>query len=261
MSLRNCRNVKVLEVSPVGQLKRPDEFFEIKLEYPDWDRWKPGQFVMIRPTSWELDMLWARPFSISSADGDTLSLFVQKVGRGTSRIAAMKPGDTVSIWGPLGNSFAVEPETPTLLLAGGIGIAPFRAYVEQHSHPENLRLFLAHRLPLDCYPFGMLSEKIEGKCMLDDRPEDLQRIIAALKGQIEEYAAKDGLILSCGPTPFMKTVQRIAGECGARAQVSLENRMACGVGACLGCVTRDNNGHNVQVCTRGPIFWADKVNF
>lgn len=259
MSLRNCQCIRILDVSPVGQLKKPDEFFELKLEYPNWDGWKPGQFVMIRPTGWELDLLWARPFSICSADGETLTLFVQKVGRGTSRISALKPGDTVSIWGPLGNSFAMEPDTPTLLLAGGIGIAPFRGYVEHHSHPENLRLFLAHRLPLECYPFGQLSSKVEGLCMLDGQPDDLQYIIAAMKEQIREFAEKDGLVLACGPTPFMRTVQTFANEFGVRAQVSLENRMACGVGACLGCVTKDGNDHHVQVCTKGPVFWTDKV--
>lgn len=259
MSLRNCRTVKVLEVSPVGQLKRPDEFFEITLEYPNWSGWKPGQFVMVRPTNWELDLLWGRPFSICSADGETVTLFVQKVGRGTTRLVSMKPGDTVSIWGPLGNSFAMEPDTPTLLLSGGIGIAPFRGYVEQHPHPEKLNLFLAHRLPLECYPFGQLSERVQGQCMLEEKPDDLQRIIASMKDLIREYAEKDGLILSCGPTPFMKTVQQFANEYGARAQVSLENRMACGVGACLGCVTKDGAGHHVQVCTKGPVFWTDKV--
>ena len=259
MSLRNCRTVKVLEVSPVGQLKRPDEFFEITLELPGWSAWKPGQFVMIRPTNWELDLMWGRPFSICSATDETLTLFVQNVGRGTKRITQMKPGDTVSIWGPLGNSFAVEPDTPTLMLAGGIGIAPFRGYVEQHPHPENLNLFLAHRLPLECYPFGKLSETICCECMVEEKPEDLQAIIASMKEQIKEYAEKGGLVLSCGPTPFMKTVQQFANEFGARAQVSLENRMACGVGACLGCVTKDGNDHNVQVCTKGPVFWTDKV--
>ncbi|MDC0336125.1 dihydroorotate dehydrogenase electron transfer subunit [Pseudodesulfovibrio sp.] len=259
MSLRNCRNVKVLEVTPVGQLKRPDEFFEITLEYPDWDGWKPGQFVMIRPTDWELDLLWARPFSISSAGEDSITLFVQKVGRGTSRITAMKPGDDVTIWGPLGNSFAMEPDTPTLLLSGGIGIAPLRAYVERHPHPENLNLFLAHRMPLECYPFDRLSAKVQGQCMIEEKPEDLQHIIRFMKDIIKEYADKDGLVLACGPTPFMRTVQQFANLFGARAQVSLENRMACGVGACLGCVTKDGNGHHVQVCTKGPVFWTDKV--
>lgn len=259
MSLRICRTVKVLDVSPIGQLKRPDEFFEITLEYPEWSGWKPGQFVMIRPTDWELDLMWGRPFSICSATEDTLTLFVQNVGRGTSRITKMKPGDNVSIWGPLGNTFAVEPDTPTLLLAGGIGIAPFRGYVEQHPHPENLSLFLAHRLPLECYPFGRLSDTVECNCMIEEKPEDLQCIIGSLKEQIKAYAEKDGLILCCGPTPFMKTVQQFANEFGARAQVSLENRMACGVGACLGCVTKDGEGHHVQVCTKGPVFWTDKV--
>ncbi|MUM76817.1 dihydroorotate dehydrogenase electron transfer subunit [Pseudodesulfovibrio sp. F-1] len=259
MSLRVCRNVTVLEVSPVGQRKRPDEFYEIRLSLPDWDGWKPGQFVMVRPASWELDMLWARPFSISSADADGLTLFVQKVGRGTARMARLAPGDQVALWGPLGNSFAVEPDTPTLLLAGGIGIAPFRGYVERHPHPENLRLFLAHRLPLECYPYDLLSNRVDCRCLLEACPADLDLIIAALREQIAEYAAKDGLILACGPTPFMRTVQTFAAELGARAQVSLENRMACGVGACLGCVAPDAEGHHVQVCTRGPIFWADKV--
>jgi dihydroorotate dehydrogenase electron transfer subunit len=248
-----------LEVAPVGQLKRPDEFFEIRLAMPDWDGWKPGQFVMIRPTSWDLDMLWARPFSISAADEESLTIFIQKVGRGTARIASLKPGDEVAVWGPLGNSFAVEPQTPTLLLAGGIGIAPFRGYVEQHPHPENIRLFLAHRLPLDCYPYELLSRRVDSRCMIEEQPCDLDSIIASMREQIAEYAARDGLILACGPTPFMRTVKAFAAEAGARAQVSLENRMACGVGACLGCVTRDGDGHHVQVCTKGPVFWSDKV--
>ncbi|QGY40589.1 dihydroorotate dehydrogenase electron transfer subunit [Pseudodesulfovibrio cashew] len=259
MSLRNCRNVKVLDVSPVGQSKRPGEFFEITLEYPGWDGWQSGQFVMIRPASWELDLLWGRPFSLYSGDGETLTLFVQNVGRGTSRIVSMQPGDEVAIWGPLGNTFAVEPDTPTLLLAGGIGIAPFRGYVESHPKPENLHLFLAHRLPKECYPFELLSKTVSTGSMAEERPEDLQRIIDSLREQIADYAARDGLVLCCGPTPFMKTVQAFANELGARAQVSLENRMACGVGACLGCVTKDGEGHHVQVCTKGPVFWTDKV--
>ncbi|XXJ20228.1 dihydroorotate dehydrogenase electron transfer subunit [Desulfovibrio caledoniensis] len=259
MSLRNCRSVKVLNVSPVGQSKTVGEFFELTLERPDWDGWKPGQFVMIRPSSWELDMLWGRPFSLCSGDADSITLFIQAVGRGTRRIAELSPGDLVTMWGPLGNSFAVEPDVPTLMLAGGIGIAPFRGYVEQHPRPENLSLFLAHRLPLDCYPYDLLSRTVKSKCMIEAKPTDLDCIIDALRGQIEENAKQGGLVLCCGPTPFMRTVQRFAREFGARAQVSLENRMACGVGACLGCVTKDGEGHHVQVCTRGPVFWADKV--
>ena len=96
--------------------------------------------------------------------------------------------------------------------------------------------------------------------MIEEKPEDLSRIIDTMRDLIREYAARDGLILSCGPTPFMRTVQRFALEFGARAQVSLENRMACGVGACLGCVTKDGEGITFR-CVRagrcsGPTKWS-----
>ncbi|WP_419784843.1 dihydroorotate dehydrogenase electron transfer subunit [Pseudodesulfovibrio sp.] len=259
MSLRNCRNVKVLKVAPVGQQKRPDEFYEITFEYPGWDGWKPGQFIMMRPVSWPLDLIWGRPFSIYTADETSVTVFIQNIGRGTERIASLRPGDEIAVWGPLGNSFAMEPDTPTLLLAGGIGIAPFRGYVERHPHPDNVRLFLAHRVPLDCYPYENLAADVHAECVMEENPSDLQVIIDTMGRLIREYAEKDGLVLACGPTPFMRTVQKFAAEFGARAQLSLENRMGCGVGACLGCVTKDGAGHHVQVCTHGPVFWADKV--
>lgn len=258
MSFRSCESVRVLEIVPVGQSHSGDDFFELRLEMPNWDAWKPGQFVMIRPVGWPLDLMWGRPFSICSADADSLTLFIQRVGRGTARLAELKPGDEVTVWGPLGNGFAMEPETPTLLLAGGIGIAPFRGYVEQHPTPSNVKLFFAHRMPLGCYPFERFSGCDSSTNMREEKPEDLQSIIAALDSQIAEYA-ENGLILCCGPTPFMRTAQQFALKHGARLQVSLENKMACGVGGCLGCVTKDDKDHNVQVCTQGPVFWADKV--
>jgi dihydroorotate dehydrogenase electron transfer subunit len=67
------------------------------------------------------------------------------------------------------------------------------------------------------------------------------------------------LALACGPTLFLKAVQAAAAKHGVRCQVSLENRMACGVGACLGCVAKDHSGHNVQTCTKGPVFWSHEI--
>ncbi|WP_018123546.1 hypothetical protein [Desulfovibrio oxyclinae] len=257
MALRNCRNVKVLDITPVGQSPRPDEFFELRLERPDWDDWKPGQFVMIRPVDWPMDLLWGRPFSICSGDAESVTLFVQKIGRGTTRLSELKKGDTVAMWGPLGNSFAVDATRPTLMLAGGIGIAPFRGYVEQHPLPENLKLFFAHRMAIGCYPYQRLSDAVDAECMMEARREDLAAIIERMGELVGQY--RDGLILCCGPTPFMKTAQKFALEAGAELYVSLENRMACGVGACLGCVCKDGKGHHTQVCTKGPIFRADNV--
>ncbi|WP_022661655.1 iron-sulfur cluster-binding protein [Paucidesulfovibrio longus] len=254
-----CKEVRVGEILPVGQSLRAGEFYELRLESPGWDGWRPGQFVMLRPSDWDQSLLWGRPFSICRGDADQsgmFSVFFQKVGRGTGRMAHLRAGDKVTVWGPLGNSFAVEPDVPTLLLAGGVGLAPFIGYAERHPRPENLELVFAHRVPVGCYPYGELGG-LRRSCLEERSPADLPGIIDAVRAKVKEY--RDGLILCCGPTPFMRTVQAAALEIGARAQVSLENRMACGVGACLGCVCKDSGGHHVQTCTRGPVFWAKDI--
>lgn len=257
MAKKSCRDVTVLEMRPIGQSENQGSFFELRLEDPGWDVWHPGQFLMVRPSSWGVELTWGRPFSISRSGKGWISVFFQVMGRGTARLATLQAGDTVTVWGPLGNSFAVEPETPTLFLAGGVGLAPFLGYAELHSTPDNLELFFAHRVPLGCYPMDKIHESVTVNAKCEHTSADLPAIIEAVQSKVEEY--KDGLILCCGPTPFMRTVQQKALEVGARAQVSLENRMACGVGACLGCVCGDGKGNNVQICTRGPVFWAQNV--
>jgi dihydroorotate dehydrogenase electron transfer subunit len=90
-------------------------------------------------------------------------------------------------------------------------------------------------------------------------PDDIARFVSLLEDRIAAWPS-DGLALACGPTPFMRTVKAVAERVGLRLQVSLENRMACGVGACLGCVTKPaDGGLPVQSCTSGPVFWAGEV--
>jgi len=95
----------------------------------------------------------------------------------------------------------------------------------------------------------------------------LDRFIAAMRSRMEEYAGKNGLALACGPLAFLRTVQKLAAHTGLRTQLSLETRMACGVGACLGCVATTTDAWPVpgktnwpvQTCSHGPVFWADHV--
>lgn len=257
MRQKSCRDVTVLEMRPVGQSEMPGAFFELRLEDPGFGSWQPGQFVMLRPPSWGVELTWGRPLSLCRGGEDWFSVFFQVLGRGTAKLATLNAGDMVTVWGPLGNAFAVEPETPTLLLGGGVGLAPFLGYSEAHPSPDRLELLFAHRVDLSCYPMERLAEGVKLTCVREKTPADLPAVIAAVEARVEAY--KDGLILCCGPTPFMRTVRNKALEIGARAQVSLENRMACGVGACLGCVCGDGKGNNVQICTRGPVFWAGDV--
>lgn len=267
MSQTGFYDLGVIDNVPFGNTGAESRFFALRLERPEWRGWFPGQFVMLRPQGWALDMPWARPFSICRVSSSELVLFFQIAGRGTSRLAHLTRGDRVHLWGPLGNRFAMEGGTPTLLLAGGIGIAPFVGYAERHPTPGMLSLLFGHRPPAECYPVETLSERISVESHQEKEPGDLVAFLNLVERSIASYAEKDGLVLACGPTPFLRAVQKYALESGARAQLSLENRMGCGVGACLGCVTRTTEkwpvpfsaGRPVQTCTHGPVFWADQI--
>lgn len=150
MSQSAFYDLAVIDNVPFGLTGSQGRFFALRLERPDWKSWAPGQFVMLRPQGWALDMPWARPFSICRVSTNELVIFFQVAGRGTEKMAKLRRGDKVHLWGPLGNRFAVEGGTPTLLLAGGIGIAPFVGYAERHPTPgrpfDGLRPPLARRL-------------------------------------------------------------------------------------------------------------------
>lgn len=243
-------------------------FFALRLERPDWKNWNPGQFVMVRPVKWGFDMTWARPLSICRVSANELILFFQVVGRGTKRLADLRSGDHVHVWGPLGTSFVMENEIPTLLLAGGIGIAPFIGYVDRHPTPKYLYLVFGHRQSAEWYPLEFLRKRINVSNYPENKPEDRTQFLNLVRQNISAYALKKGLVLACGPKPFLQFVQKYALDYKVRTQFSIESRMACGVGVCLGCAVKatekwqDPNkaGFPVQTCTHGPVFWADQIN-
>ena len=229
----------------------------LEVANPGWDQVLAGQFAMIRPLTWGLDPIWARPFSISRVTREKVGFFFQVVGKGTAKLAGLRPGDRLTMWGPLGQGFAVEKDKPTLMVAGGVGLAPFVQYVGAHPDPSQLKLLFGHRPPISCYPHAQLAQQVQAWSFQDQTPEDIPRFVQLVKTRMAECAS--GLVLACGPTPLLKVVQDTALELGVRAQVSLENRMACGVGACLGCVAKNQHGVFQQTCTEGPVFWADSV--
>ncbi|GFK92588.1 Dihydroorotate dehydrogenase B (NAD(+)), electron transfer subunit [Fundidesulfovibrio magnetotacticus] len=257
MPHRHCRDVPVLAVAPAGPEGLANGLWRLELENPGFTGVKPGQFAMLRPPAWGFDPLWARPLSISRALDDRIVFHFLVAGRGTAAFTRLAPGEPVTVWGPLGQGFAVEPGAPTLLVGGGIGIAPFVEYAATHPTPGKLALLFGHRPPRSCYPYDELGAMIAVESFQDKTPEDIPRFVELLEKRIAEHAG--GLVLACGPTPLLRSVKNLADKHGVRAQVSLENRMACGVGACLGCVAENPEGHRVQTCVKGPVFWADKV--
>ena len=279
-----CETAELLELLPLGCACGEDVRYaqlRLKVSASAWGASRAGQFVMIRPLArnglplplaWGHDILWARAFSICrvkclSDNTFELVLFLQLVGRGTPLLLSLNPGDSLLVWGPLGNGFAVEPDAPVLMLAGGLGIAPFIGYSQAHPNPGSLQLEFGHRAGLDCYPWADFPAEVQKIAHFEQGRDDLMAFLARLSGQIKKFAKVNGLVLACGPKPFLQYVQKEAIASGARAQLSLETQMACGSGACLGCTVPAGPGLKdvpkpdwpVQVCLHGPVFWADEV--
>jgi dihydroorotate dehydrogenase electron transfer subunit len=196
-----------------------------------------------------------RPFSIYDIDhaSNTLSFFIKVVGEGTRLLGESKNGEKINLLYPLGNSFS-KPETGSVLVvAGGSGIAPFILYGRE----------LQKRGVRVTFLFGARSAD---DIVLTDKFKSLGDVyITTEDGSMGEKGLVTGhslfgnktlpfdLIVTCGPEPMMKAVGKIAVGKGIPCEVSLENTMACGFGACLCCIVPTNEG-NKCVCTEGPVF-------
>lgn len=268
MTAPTCSDLTVLDLVPYGQTAPDRYFYALRLARPTWNNWSPGQFVMVRPASFGLEIPWGRPLGICHLNERHLILFFQVLGRGTRKLAEVKLGEKIKVWGPLGHGFAQEVDKPTLLLAGGMGLVPFVGYVYRHPKPWNVSMLFGHRQPLNCYPVDSVNERITVDTLRESASGDLDNLIFSIQERMHDCAEQQGLVLACGPMPFLRTVYRFAKETGVRCQLSLENRMACGVGACLGCVTKTSaawpteeyRSNYVQVCTKGPVFWAHELS-
>ncbi|GAB6887415.1 dihydroorotate dehydrogenase electron transfer subunit [Desulfothermus okinawensis JCM 13304] len=248
-----CLDLKVLEVAPVGG----EEFFILRLSSPKWN-YKTGQFVMLRPHSWGYDPYLPRPFSISDMDDEKLEIFFQVVGKGTKKLSQLRPGDKVKVWGPLGNGFKIDKSLPILILAGGMGIAPFLGLIKKHPKPENIEIIFGHRKDISCYPLKNISKKILIWTIRDKNQRDLMRLKKAIQIKIEGYSS-EGQIFACGPLPFLNMVHTVCSTKKTQLQISLERPMACGIGVCLGCSIPGPGDKNFQVCTHGPVFYCEEL--
>lgn len=220
---------------------------------------KPGQFYLLQAHS-TYDPLLKRPFSFFSADTGTLSFLYRIRGKGTRALAALGVGATLSVIGPLGNSYPV-PENEYLAVAGGIGIASLYSLL---AFAPQATLFWGARNQNELLMRDRIEPVVRNTVITtDDGSVGEQALVTApLKKYLEQHSHL--LVYVCGSTPMMKAVADLCNDMGARCFVSLETYMACGVGACLGCVVkiRDKDfpeGKFRSVCKDGPIFDASTV--
>ena len=219
---------------------------------------QPGQFVHVKKTD-SVNFL-RRPFSIADADREngTITLIYRIVGKGTAEYAAMKVGEAFSILGPIGNGFALKDGRP-LLVGGGVGIAPL-IYLSRQLKDKKPILLIGGKNKDEVFWEKYLQEFADKIYITtDDGSVGFKGFTVQLLPQI---LAENNIeyIYTCGPNIMMESVAKLAHEHDIDCQVSLEKRMACGIGVCLGCTFEGKlTGKRRKVCTEGPVFASKEV--
>lgn len=220
---------------------------------------KAGQFISF--FSKDGSKLLPRPISICEIDRaqGNLRVVFRVVGFGTEELSKVHTGDTVEVMGPLGNGFTLEG-SKAILIGGGIGIPPMLELAKSLSIEKSV--VLGYRtddlfLKEEFEPYGNVYVSTE-----DGTAGTKGNVIDAIK----ENAIDADIIFACGPTPMLKGIKAYAMEHGIKAQLSLEEKMACGIGACLACVCKSKgkdhhtNVNNKRICKDGPVFYAEEID-
>lgn len=253
-------SMKKIRASVVSQTQIGSDVFDMVLNVGDVAIMAvPGQFISMYSN--DKSKLLPRPISICGIDGEagTLRVVYRAVGEGTKEFSQMKPGDTLDVIGPLGNGFTKKAKK-ALLFGGGIGIPPMLELAKQLSCEKTVVLGYRDEI--------FLADEFERVAPTVIASEDGK---TGIKGNVLDAVRELGLeadvIYACGPMPMLKAIKAWAEEQGIEAQISLEERMACGIGACLACVCQSKEVdhhtyvHNKRICKDGPVFDAKEVVF
>lgn len=224
----------------------------------------PGQFMSVYTE--DRSRLLPRPVSICEIDKDrqALRMVYRVTGEhtGTKQFSQLRTGDTLSVLGPLGNGFPLEKAEgkKAFLIGGGIGVPPILELAKQIGC-ESRQIIVGYR---DKHTFLRESFAENGKLYIATEDGSV-----GTKGNvmdaIRENKLEADIIYACGPTPMLRAVKAYAEERGTECYISLEERMACGIGACLGCVckSRETDSHsnvkNKRICKDGPVFLSTEV--
>lgn len=225
---------------------------------------KAGQFVSVYSN--DASKLLPRPISLCGIDrkAGTLRLVYRVTGKntGTEEFSRLQTGDTVKIMGPLGNGFTVEKGKKAFLIGGGIGVPPMLQLAkEMKDAGENFQIVMGYR---DAGTFLLDEFKEQGESFVATEDGSVGTKGNVLDAIRENHLDAD-VIYACGPTPMLRALKAYAEEQNMTCYVSMEERMACGIGACLACVCNStekdahSNVKNKRICKEGPVFNAKEV--
>ncbi len=250
--------------------------YRLRIEAPAIARTiQPGQFLMVRATK-TLDPLLGRPFALYEVDGDSIDVVYLVVGRGTSELSNRRPGDVVSVWGPLGHPFGPPPDGGVIYVAGGIGQTPFLSLARWWSGQASYggiacpKPVTSSRLLYGVRTAGLaagLSDfeaaGLPVELATDDGSAGHHGYVTDLLRSRLERGERPVKVIGCGPPPMLESLSKLVAEYQVSCDLSLENHMACGFGVCFSCVAKirqaDGSIDLRRVCVEGPVFPASSV--
>lgn len=220
---------------------------------------KPGQFLNIKLSD-GLRPFLRRPFSIHNISGSKLEILYEVLGEGTKILSGKKKGEYLDIIGPLGTGFDYKigqrEEGREIMVAGGIGVAPLYFLAKEIKSKNKIVLIGARTKDQVLCEKEFKALDCDIKIATDDGATGFKGRVTGLLKEILRHkssAISQSRIYACGPRPMLKAVADIAQENNILAQVSMEEHMSCGIGACLGCVVKTKKGLE-RVCKEGPVF-------
>ncbi len=236
---------------------------DLLIEWDHDDRVIPGQFMNVYLN--DPSRMLPRPISICEVTDDGLRMVYRITGdkTGTAELSGYKPGETIRVTGPVGNGYPMDELSgkKAILMGGGIGIPPM-LYLAKKLEGE-CSVVLGYR---DSTTFLRSEFEATGAEVIIASDDGSVGVHGTVIDALDSSGISPSVICACGPMPMLKGIKKYAGDHGIPAFISLEERMACGIGACLGCVTNtthtDEHSHvkNARVCTDGPVFLAEDVS-
>lgn len=241
----------ILENKPIAE-----EIYALTFAFEEEIAVRPGQFVMIGICGYPL----RRPIAVCKAEGNRITVCYRLKGEGTHALAYnYKAGEKLSVLLPLGNGFYVkEEEKKIAIVGGGVGIFPLVAAIRQYAKDKRLYAYMGFR-------------NRDALCMEYEMERCKRTVFASddgsfgFHGNAVEAFCNDMLhekfdaVLACGPTPMLRALKASLKDTGIPCYVSLEERMGCGIGACLVCVCNKTDGAHARVCKDGPVFEINEV--
>ena len=204
--------------------------------------------------------LLRRPIAICKVDGSQVTYCYQIKGEGTQTLKTMQAGTKLNVLMPLGNGFYIQPQEEKIaLVGGGVGIFPLISVLREYNTEKQISAYIGFRnkgavCGLDEFEKASQFIAVTDDGSYGEKMNSVQAFVQDL-----QKGNRPDVVLSCGPTPMLRALKKVCEEENLPCYVSLEERMGCGIGACLVCVCNLTNGEHARVCKDGPVFNADEV--